>query len=91
MFRARAYVEHMSVELDDGDMTYILFMLIRITRKESRTANNHTEQFLFLTPASFTVNGAGRVQQTGGRIHGEAAEQGRGAELRDQKVESNDR
>ena len=40
----------MSVELDDGqDMTYILFMLIRITRKESRTANNHTEQFLFLT------------------------------------------
>ena len=66
-------------------MTYILFLFIRITRKESRIANNHTEQFLFI------VNGAGRVQQTGGRIHGEAAEQGRGAELRDQKVESNDR
>ena len=42
----------MSVELDDGDMTYILFMLIRITRKESRIANNHTEQFLFLTTTS---------------------------------------
>ena len=41
----------MSVELDDGDMTYILFMLIRITRKESRIANNHTEQF-FLTITS---------------------------------------
>ena len=72
-------------------MTYILFLFIRITRKESRIANNHTEQFLFLTTASFIVNGAGRVQQTGGRIHGEAPEQGRGAELRDQKVESNDR
>lgn len=33
-------------------MTYILFMLIRITRKESRIANNHTEQFLFLTTTS---------------------------------------
>ena len=73
-------------------MTYILFLFIRITRKESRTANNHTEQnnFYFYN-YFFTVNGAGRVQQTGGRIHGEAAEQGRGAELRDQKVESNDR
>ena len=33
-------------------MTYILFMLIRITRKESRIANNHTKQFLFLTTTS---------------------------------------
>ena len=70
-------------------MTYILFLFIRITRKESRIANNHTEQYF--NNYFFTVNGAGRVQQTGGRIHGEAAEQGRGAELRDQKVESNDR
>ena len=39
----------MSVELDDGqDMTYILFMLIRITRKESRIANNHTDRTIFI-------------------------------------------
>ena len=29
-------------------MTYILFMLIRITRKESRIANNHTDRTIFI-------------------------------------------
>lgn len=55
--------------------------------------------FRISSPVQYSLNvllpdvagpGLVRVQQTGVRCYGEALRQGRGAELRDQKTESND-